>query len=66
VIKIFNSFLGLKKKPYWGNHLWLRGYGSSTVGLDEEKIRKHVKYQEQKEKLSEYQKQSFLSLGAIS
>ena len=38
-IKIFKSFPGLKKKPYWGNHFWSRGYCSSTVGLDEEKIR---------------------------
>ena len=58
-IKIFKSFPGLKKKPYWGNHFWSRGYCSSTVGLDEEKIRKYVKYQEQQEKLSEDQQQSF-------
>ena len=58
-IKIFKSFSGLKKKPYWGNHFWARGYCSSTVGLDEEKIRKYVKYQEQREKLAEDQQQSF-------
>ena len=44
-IKLFKSYPGLKKKPYWGNHFWSRGYCSSTVGLDEEKIRKYVKYQ---------------------
>ena len=58
-IKIFKSFSGLKKKPYWGNHFWSRGYCSSTVGLDEKKIRKYVKYQEQQEKLAEDQQQSF-------
>jgi putative transposase len=40
-IKIFKSFPGLKKKPYWGNHFWPRGYCSSTVGLDEDKIKKN-------------------------
>ena len=58
-IKIFKSYPGLKNKPYWGNHFWARGYCSSTVGLDEDKIRKYVKYQEQQEKLSEDQQQSF-------
>ena len=58
-IKIFKSFPVLKKKPYWGNHFWSRGYCSSTVGLDEEKIRKYVKYQEKQEKLQEDQQRKF-------
>ena len=58
-IKIFKSFKGLKQKPYWGNHFWSRGYCSSTVGLDEKKIKKYVKYQEQQEKLHEEQQQRF-------
>jgi len=58
-IKIFKSFSVLKKKPYWGNHFWSRGYFSSTVGIDEDKIRRYVKYQEQQEKLSENQQSSF-------
>ena len=37
-------------KKYWGRHLWSRGYCVSTVGLDEDKIRKYVKYQEKKER----------------
>ena len=45
-IKLFKSYPGLKRKPYWGNHFWSRGYCVSTVGLDETKIRKYVKYQE--------------------
>jgi len=43
-IQIFKSFPSLKKKPYWGNHFWSRGYCSSTIGLDEEKIRKYVRH----------------------
>ena len=58
-IKIFKSYPGLKKKPYCGNHFWSRGYCSSTIGLDEDKIRKYVKYQEEQEKLYEYQQKSF-------
>lgn len=52
-IKIFKSFPKLKRKPYWGNHFWSRGYCVSTIGLDEEKIRKYVKYQEKNEKREE-------------
>lgn len=44
-IKLFKSYPKLKKKPYWGNHFWARGYFVSTVGLDEEMIRRYVKYQ---------------------
>ena len=40
-------------KRYWGRRLWSRGYCVSTVGLDEEKIRKYVKYQEKKDRESE-------------
>ncbi len=58
-IMIFKQFPGLKKKPYWGNHFWARGYCSSTVGLDEEMIRKYVKHQEKQERLAEDQQQSF-------
>ncbi len=25
-IKLFKSYPGMKKKPYWGNHFWARGY----------------------------------------
>jgi len=34
----------------WGRQLWSRGYGVSTVGLNEEQIRKYVQWQEKKEK----------------
>ena len=37
-------------KEYWGRHLWSRGYCVSTVGLDEDRIHKYVKWQEKREK----------------
>ena len=49
-IRVLNKFKQLKQKPYWGNHFWARGYCVDTVGLDSEKIRKYVKYQEEQEK----------------
>jgi putative transposase len=58
-IKIFKSFPFLKKKIYRGNHFWSRGYCVSTIGLDETKIRKYVKYQEQKEKQEEDEQKEF-------
>ena len=42
-----------KRKPYWGNHFWARGYCVDTVGLDADMIRKYVKYQEAEEKRAE-------------
>ena len=58
-IKLFKSYPALKSKPYWGNHFWSRGYCVSTVGLDEKKIRRYVKYQEENERLAEDQRQEF-------
>ena len=58
-IKLFKSNPKLKEKPYWGNHFWARGYFVSTVGLDEEIIKKYVKYQEKEEKKVEDQQQKF-------
>jgi putative transposase len=49
-IKLFHQFKQLKKKPYWGNHFWAKGYCVDTVGLDADMIRKYVRYQEEKEK----------------
>ena len=43
---MFKSYPTLRKKPYWGNHFWSRGYFVSTVGVDEERIKNYVKYQE--------------------
>jgi len=58
-IKIPKSFPLLKKKPYWGNHFWSRGYCVSTIGLDETKIRKYVQYQEEKERKEETDQEEF-------
>ena len=46
------------RKRYWGQHLWSRGYCVSTVGLDEECIRKYVKWQNQKDKDDEVEQRS--------
>ena len=54
-IRILNKYKDFKRFPYWGNHFWSEGFCVDTVGLDEEKIRKYVKYQEQKERQQEAQ-----------
>ena len=51
-IRVFYKFPNLKVKPYWGNHFWAKGYCVDTVGLDLEKIKKYVKYQEKKEQIA--------------
>ncbi len=48
-IKVFDRHLELKKR-YWGRHFWEKGYCVSTVGFDEKRIRKYVKWQKEKEK----------------
>ncbi len=58
-IKLFKSYSGMRQKPYWGNHFWSRGYFASTVGIDEEMIKRYVKYQEKEEKKEEQQQGSF-------
>ena len=58
-IRVFNRFQHLRRKPYWGNHFWLKGYCADTVGLDAEKIRAYVKYQEKREQLAEQGKLKF-------
>jgi putative transposase len=58
-IRVFNRFRKLKNKPYWGNHFWSRGYCVDTVGLDEEMVRKYIKYQEKEERRHEQQGRLF-------
>jgi len=58
-IKLFQRFRGLKKRPYWGNHFWARGYCVTTIGMDEQKIRRYVKYQEENEKREEQDGREF-------
>lgn len=58
-IKLFKSYPKMKQKPYWGNHFWARGYFISTVGIDEEVIKRYVKHQEKEEKIIEEQQHKF-------
>ena len=48
-IKIFDMNLELKRR-YWGRHFWAKGYCISTIGLDEEQVRKYVRWQLNKDK----------------
>ena len=58
-IKLMQSYPGLRQKPYWGNHFWARGYFASTIGLEEQVIRRYVRYQEKEEKREEKQQANF-------
>ena len=58
-IRIFKSHPNLKKKPYWGNHFWARGYFVNTVGINEEMIRRYVKFQEEEERKMERDRSEF-------
>jgi putative transposase len=58
-IKVFKSYPRLRQKPYWGNHFWARGYFVSTVGIDEDMIRRYVKYQEERERAEERQRAEY-------
>ena len=49
-LRVFMRYPHLRKKLYWGNHFWAKGYCVDTVGLDVEMIRKYVKYQEKQER----------------
>jgi putative transposase len=49
-IRVFKQLPHLKKRPYWGNHFWAKGYCVDTVGLDSDMVRKYVKHQEKLEK----------------
>jgi putative transposase len=49
-IAVFKGHTNLKEKLYWGNYFWSSGYCVTTIGMDEDKIRRYVKYQEDREK----------------
>ena len=51
-LRLFLQYENLGRR-YWGRHLWTRGYCVSTAGLDEDKIRKYVQWQEKQEKQAE-------------
>ena len=48
-LRVFSVFRDLRQQRYWGNHFWMAGYCVGTVGLNEEQIRKYVKYQKEAE-----------------
>jgi len=54
-IKLFDRHLELKKR-YWGRHFWAKGYCVSTVGLNEEQIKKYVIWQMNRDKNTEQPK----------
>ena len=63
-IKLFKTYPKLKQKPYWGNHFWSRGYFVNTVGIDEDMIKRYVKYQEGEDKKEENQGRNFDMFGS--
>lgn len=48
-LRLFSKFPYLRKSKLWGNHFCARGYCVDTVGINEEMIRRYVKYQEKHE-----------------
>lgn len=46
--RLVDRFPELRKR-YWGQHIWARGYFVSTVGIDEEAIRRYIQSHEEKE-----------------
>lgn len=48
-IRLFQQYETLRKK-YPERHIWSRGYCVSTIGIDEEKIRHYVRWQEEKDR----------------
>ncbi len=54
-IKVFDRHLDMKKR-YWGRHFWAKGYCVSTVGLDEEQIKKYVTWQINRDRNTEQPK----------
>jgi putative transposase len=41
---------GEKRRNFVGQHFWARGYFVSTVGRDEEVIRRYIRHQEEEDK----------------
>jgi len=60
-LKLFDRYPKLRKR-YWGQHVWSRGYCVSTVGLDEDRIRKYVKWQTVKEQEAETKQKRLFEL----
>ena len=51
-IRIHRDYLG-KKRNFKGFHFWARGYCVSTVGLNEEEVRRYIRNQEDAEQRQE-------------
>ena len=56
-LRLFQRYEQIGKR-YWGRHLWARGFCVSTVGLNEDQIRKYVQWQEKREKEMENKQQN--------
>jgi putative transposase len=48
-LKLFQQYRAIEKR-YWGRRLWARGHYVNTTGLNEEEIRKYVKWQKKRER----------------
>jgi putative transposase len=46
--RVFKEFPEIKKR-YWGCHFWARGYFVSTVGINEDVIKKYIRGQQPEE-----------------
>jgi len=57
--QIVQEFSEIEEEAILGDHFWARGYCVSTIGIDEEKVRKYVKYQEEREKREEREQEQF-------
>jgi len=53
-LRLFQKYERIGKRC-WGRHLWSRGYCVSTVGLNEDLIRRYVQHQEKADKQMEEQ-----------
>ena len=49
-IRVLQRFKDLKRKPYWGNHVWNKGYCVDTVGLSMDKMQAYVGYQDKQDR----------------
>ena len=57
--KVF--FAKSRKRGFSNLHFWIRGYCVSTVGIDEEKVRKYFREQEKKDR--DHQGQQYLEIN---
>lgn len=49
---VFENYSRLQKN-FRGHHFWARGYYVSTVGLDEQRVRKYIQDQETNESIED-------------